>query len=108
MIIVSPINRLKLACTVVRVYQNNSQIIERLKQCETHDAYWILSNAAGSPTFTYILRTSPCFGATDSLDEADKAISKQSLTFQYTTCIVYRVPCIVYFDTRKYIHDKLI
>ena len=30
------------------------------------------------------------------------------LNFQYTTCIVYRVPCIVYFDTRKYIHDKLI
>ena len=41
--------------------------------------------------------------------------STPELNFQYTTCIVYRVscivyrvPCIVYFDTRKYIHDKLI
>ena len=30
------------------------------------------------------------------------------LNFQYTTCFVYLVSCFVYFDTRKYIHDKLI
>ena len=37
------------------------QTLTKLSDCEPHDAYWIVSRAAGSPKLTYLLRTSPMF-----------------------------------------------
>ena len=47
------------------------QSCARLRQCEPHDAFWIVSRAAGSPKLIYLLRTSPCFLAQETVAEAD-------------------------------------
>ena len=49
--------------------------LNKLSKCEPHDAYWIVTRAAGSPKLTYLLRTSLCFNNSEALDTADNELS---------------------------------
>ena len=49
--------------------------LNKLSECEPHEAYWIVTRAAGSPTLTYLLKTSLCFNNSEAFDTADNELS---------------------------------
>ena len=92
--------------------------------CERRTSHSIICSPSGPSNPPARLQSVTCNSTANASHKPLLNRTNQSLTFNTrrvscivyrvscivyrVSCIVYRVPCIVYYDTRKYIHDKLI